>query len=80
MKIKFNPDQEIVNTIREGLKAPEDTVPAAGSAQRQQNVCVRSLRIKLQIRSSRDSATVCSITNPYRIKGGKLCCQRNWPP
>ena len=33
-----------------------------GSAQRQPNVCVRSLRIKLQIRSSRDSATVCSIT------------------
>ena len=82
MKIKLNPDQEIVNTIREGLKRTggEDTVPAAGSAQRQPSVCVRSLRIKLQIRSSRDSATVCSITNPYRIKGGKLCCQRNWPP
>ena len=82
MKIKLNPDQEIVNTIREGLKRTggEDTVPAAGSAQRRPNVCARSLRIKLQIRASRDSATVCSITNPCRIKGGKLCCQRNWLP
>ena len=55
MKIKLNPDQEIVNTIREGLKRTggEDTVPAAGSAQRQPNVCVRSSRIKLQIRASR---------------------------
>jgi len=60
--------------------APAGTVPAAGSAQRRPNVCVRSFRIKLQIRTSRDSATVCSITNPCRIKGGTLCCQRNWPP
>ncbi len=53
MKIKLNPDQEIVNTIKKGSSAPVDTVPAAGSAQRRPNVCARSLRIKLQIRSSR---------------------------
>ena len=32
------------------------------------------------IHISRGFATVCSITNPCRIKGGKLCCQRNWLP
>ena len=80
MKIKLNPDQKIVNTIREGLKRTADTVPAAENTQRQPNVCARSLRIKLQIPASKDSATVCSITNPCRIKGGTLCCQRNWLP
>ena len=80
MKIKLNPIRRLSILSEKNSSAPEDTVPAAGSAQRQPSVCVRSSRIKLQIRSSRDSATVCSITNPCRIKGGTLCCQRNWLP
>ena len=80
MKIKLNPDQEIVNTIREGLKRTGGYCPCRMEHTESTNVCARSLRIKLQIRASRDSATVCSITNPCRIKGGTLCCQRNWPP
>ncbi len=64
MKIKLNPDQEIVNTIREGLKRTGGYCPCRRDAQRQPNVCARSLRIKLQILISRGTATVCSITNP----------------
>ena len=80
MKIKLNPDQEIVNTIREGLKRTGGYCPCRRERTEEPNVCAKSLRIKLQIRSSRDSATVCSITNLCRIKGGTLCCQRNWLP
>ena len=76
MKIKLNPIRRLSILSEKNSSAPEDTVPAAGSAQRRPNVCARSLRIKLQIRASRDSATVCSITNPCRIKGGTL--RRLW--
>ena len=80
MKIKLNPDQEIVNTIREGLKRTGGYCPCRRERTEATKCMCQELRIKLQIRATRDSATVCSITNPCRIKGGTLCCQRNWPP
>ena len=77
MKIKLNPDQEIVNTIREGLKRTGGYCPC----RRERTEATKCMCQEfMQIRSSRDSATVCSITNPCRIKGGTLCCQRNWLP
>ena len=71
MKIKLNPDQEIVNTIREGLKRTGGCCPCRRE-RTEATKCMCQLRIKLQILSSRDFATVCSITNPCRIKGGTL--------
>ena len=55
--------------------APADTVPAAENAQRQPNVCAKSLRIRLPILISRATATVCSITNPCRIKGERCAVE-----
>ena len=50
MKIKLNPDQEIVSTIREGLKRTGGYCPCRRESTERPNVCARSLRIKLQIR------------------------------
>lgn len=81
MKIKLNPDQEIVSTIRKGLKRTGGYCPCRRErTEATKCMCQEFKRIQLQIRASRGSATVCSITNPCRIKGGKLCCQRNWLP
>ena len=64
MKIKLNSDQEVVNTIREGLKRTGGYCPADWSARRLPSVCVRSSRIRLPTLITRATATVCSTTNP----------------
>ena len=63
MKIKLNSDQEVVNTIREGLKRTGGYCPCAWSARRLPSACVRSLRTRSPTLISRATATVCSITN-----------------
>ena len=79
MKIKLNPDQEIVNTIREGLKRTGGYCPCR--RERTEATKCMCQEFKDQIADPLfEGFTVCSITNPCRIKGGTLCCQRNWPP
>ena len=63
MKIKLNSDQEVVSTVREGLKRTGGYCPAVWSARRLPGACVRSLRTRLLTPILRATATVCSITN-----------------
>ena len=75
MKIKLNPDQEIVNTIREGLKRTGGYCPCRRERTEATKCCAKSLRIRLPILISRATATVCSITNPCRIKGERCAVE-----
>ena len=80
MKIKLNPDQEIVSTIRKGLKRTSGYCPCRRERTEATKCMCQEFKNQIADPGFEGSATVCSITNPYRIKGGKLCCQRNWPP
>ena len=80
MKIKLNPDQEIVNTIREGLKRTGGYCPCRRERTEATKCMCQEFKDQIADPDFEGSATVCSITNPCRIKGGTLCCQRNWLP
>ena len=80
MKIKLNPDQEIVNTIREGLKRTGGYCHCRRERTEATKCMYQEFKDQIADSGFEGFATVCSITNPCRIKGGTLCCQRNWPP
>ena len=80
MKIKLNPDQEIVSTIRKGLKRTGGYCSCRRERTEATKCMCQEFKNPIADPGFEWSATVCSITNPCRIKGGKLCCQRNWLP
>ena len=45
-KVRLNENEEIVRTIKEGLAAKGDTVPAELRSKRNTNACVRSSEIR----------------------------------
>ena len=60
--MEYHSENEIQDAYGwELINVPAGTAPAVWSAQRQPNVCARSLRIKLQIRASRMSALMIQI-------------------
>lgn len=74
MKIKLNPDMEIVNTIREGLKKTGGYCPCPEKELMIPSVCVRSSKSRSPIPISKAFAIVCSTTRKSNIKA--LSCNK----
>lgn len=72
MKVKLNPDQQVVSIIRERLMRTGGHCSCRLECTEATNVWGRSLRIRLQIQAIKAFAIVCFITNLCRIKGGIL--------
>lgn len=62
MKIKLNPDSQIVSIIKEGLKRRAATVPAAEKKRMTPNVCAKNSKSRLPIQTLKAFVIVCSIT------------------
>ena len=80
MKIKLNPDQEIVNTIREGLKRTGGYCPCRRERTEATKCVCQEFKDQIADPGFEGFCHCMFITNPCRIKGGTLCCQRNWLP
>ena len=77
MKIKLNPDQAMVDSIKEGLKRTGGYCPCR--RERTEATKCMCQEFKDQI-ADPDFEGFCPTTNPCRIKGGTPCCQKNWLP
>ena len=80
MKIKLNPDQEIVNTIREGLKRTGGYCPCRRERTEATKCMCQEFKDQIADPGFEGFCHCMLFTNPCRIKGGTLCCQRNWLP
>ena len=67
MKIRLNPDTEIVNTIKEGLKKTGGYCPCRREKRMIPSVCARNSRIRLPIQALKAFATVCSTIRKSNI-------------
>ena len=75
MKIKLNPDPEIVNTIREGLKRTGGYCPCRLERTEATKCMCQEFKDQIADPDFEGSATVCSITNPCRIKGERCAVE-----
>ena len=66
MKIKLNPDQEIVSTIRKGLKRTGGYCPCRRECTEATKCMCQEFKNPIADPGFEGSATVCSITNPCR--------------
>ena len=64
MKTKLNPDQEIVNTIREGLKRTGGYCPCRRERTEATKCMCQEFKDQIATLITRATATVCSTTNP----------------
>ena len=64
MKIKLNSDQEVVNTIREGLKRTGGYCPCRLERTKATKCMCQEFKDQIANPILRATATVCSTTNP----------------
>ena len=62
MRIIYNENRDVVDAIRAGLKKRMAIAHAVWRKSRTMSACARSSEIKLQILSSKGTATACFIT------------------